>query len=147
MSQMGFAPSWAETGEGWMPQSLAPPGPPGGKSLPRQICPQKCQQPLDTNAAPTTWGHTLTAPHRSCSSNKGVEPRCSTASCCSTAEQALLYSNFWFWEKKIGTIPTSWGHLEMQLRSRALGRSTRAPQTRQPWQYYNITIGQQPVIY
>lgn len=34
----------------------------------QQICPQKCQQPTDTNAAPTTWGHIPTAPHSSHSS-------------------------------------------------------------------------------
>lgn len=49
--------------------------------------------------------------------------------------------------EKTGTIPTSWGHPERHLHSRALGGCSRVPQTQQPWQYYKITTAQQSVIY
>lgn len=62
-----------------MPQGLAPPGPPGKKCLPRDIpagLATEVPQPLDTKAAATTWGHILTAPPSSHSSNEGAESHC-----------------------------------------------------------------------
>lgn len=87
---MGFAQSWAQTGEGWMPQGLSQQERNTSQGTIQQICPQKCQQ----------LGHKH-CPHPSQlhSPNEGAEPCCSTPSWCNTGEQALLYSNFWFWGK------------------------------------------------
>lgn len=81
-----------------MPQGLAPPG---KKSLFKADLPTEAPTALGHKRCThhILRGHILTAPHSSCSFNKGVEPRCSTPSCCSTAEQTLFYSNFRFWEK------------------------------------------------